>query len=137
MAGSVCDRGHAWQGGMCGRGCTLQGVYIAGVCVAGAHAWQGRHVLQGLMHGRGGMCGKGHAWQGACVPVGGCVAGGVHGGMHGRGHVWQGGAHGSGACMKQRWLLKQVVRILLECILVSLQLSNSSFIVQTLRFFTV
>ena len=34
------------------------------------------------------------------------------------GHVWWGGGHvWQGACMVERQLLKQVVRILLECIL--------------------
>ena len=58
------------------------------------------------------------------------------GGMHGRGHLWQGGVSGRGACMagggvrarghacrrsvvQERKPLKQVVRILLECILVN------------------
>ena len=63
----------------------------------------------------------GHAWQGACI-VGvmlgrgcasqGCVCGGgMHGG--GGGHSWQGGLR-----IQERWPLKQMVHILLECILV-------------------
>ena len=47
--------GHAWQGGMCGRG-----MYMAGG--GGMHG--GGHVWQGDVHGRGGMHGGGHVWQG-------------------------------------------------------------------------
>ena len=47
-------RGHAWQGGMHGKG---------EACVAGVCVWQ---MWQGGMHGRGacvagGVCGQGHA----------------------------------------------------------------------------
>ena len=45
MVGDMCDRGVSMVGGMHGRGCVWQGVYMAG------GAWQG------------GMCGRGHAWQ--------------------------------------------------------------------------
>ena len=72
---SVHRGGHAWQGGMCGRGCAWQGAYMmggmcgrGGACVAGGHAWQGD------MHGGGGMHGRGCAWQGCAW----------QGGMHGR-----------------------------------------------------
>ena len=42
--------GHAWQGGMCGRGvCMAGGMYGRGACVAGGQAWQGG------VHGRGCM----------------------------------------------------------------------------------
>ena len=76
---SVCpQQGHAWWGGMCGRG----------ACVAGGHAWQGGYAWQGEcawqggMHGRGsvhdrGTCmAGGHVWQGACMAGGAYVAGG-------------------------------------------------------------
>ena len=76
-------------------------------------AW-GAYVAGG-MHGRG-MHGGGHAWQGHAWP------GGMHsGGMHGRGHVWQGGVHGSGGCAWHT-VNEWAVRILLECILVTLVL---------------
>ena len=42
----MCGGGHAWQGGVCGRG----------MCMAGGHAWCG-HVW------KGGVCGRGHVWQ--------------------------------------------------------------------------
>ena len=52
--------GHAWQGGMRGRG----------ACVAGGHVWQGGMCGRGAcmagghMHGMGGVRGRGeHAWQ--------------------------------------------------------------------------
>ena len=57
---------------------------------------------------------------GACVVVGACMGGGKHdGGMCGRGGVcgW-GGSCMAESCMQERRPLKQVVRILLECILV-------------------
>ena len=129
--------GHAWQGGMCE---VWQGVCMAGGMsggMAGGHVWQGACMA-------GGMHGRGYVWQGACVA--GCVCvGGMcgRGGMHGRGvcmaggYAWQGGMHGGhawGACMagrhvwqgvcmaggawQERQPLQQVVRILLECILV-------------------
>ena len=47
MAGSMCGRGHAWQGkGMHGRGRVSmgggawQGVHGREACMAGEHAWQ-------------------------------------------------------------------------------------------------
>ena len=55
------------------------------------------------------MCDRGHVWQrGACM-VGVCMASGacMAGGMHGEGRAWQ-----------ERQPLQQMVRILLECILV-------------------
>ena len=82
--------GHVWQGG---------------ACVAGGHEWQeghawwqGARAWQGGMNGRRGMHGgRGCAWWEACLV----------GGVCGRGHAWQ-----------ERWPLQQMVRILLECILV-------------------
>ena len=72
--------GHAWQGGMHGRG----------ACMAGGHAWQGACMVGGVC-GRGhvwGVHSGGHAWQGACMAGGICVAGGcMTGGVHGRGHA--------------------------------------------------
>ena len=44
--GSMCRRGHVWQG----------------ACMAGGHAWQG------------GVHGRGHTWPRACVAGGACVA---------------------------------------------------------------
>ena len=46
--GGVWQRGHAWQGGMCGGGYVWQGGHVwQGVaCVAGRHAWQERLPLQ-------------------------------------------------------------------------------------------
>ena len=50
--GGMCGRGHAWQGGMHGKG---------------------RHVWHGGVHGRGcawqGHAWQGHEWQGAWPPV--------------------------------------------------------------------
>ena len=51
MCGSVCRRGHAWQG-VC-----VTGNMCGGACMAGGHVWQG------------GICGRGT-----------CMAGGMHGG---------------------------------------------------------
>ena len=66
--------GHAWQGGMHGKG--------------GVHG--GEHVWQGLcMTGAGAYVVGGHAWQGVCM-VGVCVAGGC---------AWQGGMHGKGGML--------------------------------------
>ena len=75
-----------------------------GACVAGGHAWQGG------VHGGGG-----HAWQGGMHGFGACMAGG---------YVWQGGCAWQGeVCMPQQILQDTVneraVRILLECILVT------------------
>ena len=103
----VADGGHAWQGGMHGRGaCVVGGACVAvgggmhgrGVCMVGVcvHGWGGMcgrgacvvvgwvYVVGGMRGG--GMCGWGHAWWGVCMAAGGmhgrgaCVAGGVHGG---------------------------------------------------------
>ena len=125
--------GHVWQGGMNGRGkgaCMVRAC-MAGVCVTGGCVWQGG------MHGRGvcvsgvrvrqGSCmAGGHAWQGGMHGRGTCV---VMGGMHGQGvgvtrevcmarGGW--GMWGQrGACVTKICLVNaQVVRILLECILV-------------------
>ena len=51
--GACMAGGHAWQGGMHGRGACVGGVHGRGVCVAGKHVWQGC-AWQG-----------GHAWQGS------------------------------------------------------------------------
>ena len=112
MAGACMARGggHAW---------------LEGVCVTGGHAWQAGHAWQrGGMHGEGG-----HAWQrGACMARGACVA---KGGMHGKRGVCMaiGGMCGKrgGMCgmhaplpfYEIRLVNARVVRILLECILVS------------------
>ena len=56
-------RGHAWQGGMHGRGCMAGGMHGRGMHVR-VHAWQVGVCMAGGMHGGG------HAW---------------HGGVHGRG----------------------------------------------------
>ena len=91
--------GHAWQGGMPGKGACMTG----GGMYGRGHVWQGDmhgrgHVLQGCMCGRGG-----HVWQE---------------GMHGRGHMWQGGMHDRwGHSWQERRPLQWAVRILLECIL--------------------
>ena len=76
-----CPGGHAWKGGMCGRGACM----VGGMCGSG-RAWWGGMCGRGV-HGRGacmagrGMHGReGHAWQGACMA----------GSMHGRGCAWQG-----------------------------------------------
>ena len=89
--GGACmvEGGHAWWGGVHGRG-----VCMAGACMAGGCAWHGG------MHGRGGMCGRracvagGHAWQrGACMTGGMCGRGRMcGGGSVCGGNVWQGGA---------------------------------------------
>ena len=44
--------GHAWQGGMHGRGACM----VGGACMAGQHAWQGRACIGGPAW-QGGMCG--------------------------------------------------------------------------------
>ena len=75
--------GHAWGGGMCGKGaCMAGGMHGRGMCDRGG------------MHGRrhtwqvGGMHNRGHVWQGACMAGGcawqGCVAGGQIRSMSGR-----------------------------------------------------
>ena len=96
-----------WLGGV------WQGACVVGrACMAVGHAWQWGHELQG------GVCGGG-----ACVAVGcmhgrgACVAGGC---------AWQGDMRGKGACMAggHAWhtVNERAVRILLECILVSILL---------------
>ena len=75
------------------------------------HVWWGTCVAGGV-HGGGGMHGRGACMAGGMRGKGTCVAREVHGrarGMHGRGSV-----HG----VQERWTLKRVVRILMECILV-------------------
>ena len=99
---SFCSRGGGGVRG-CGWACV----------VVGGHAW-----LQGCEHGCGGVC----------VVVGGMHGcRGVHGcrrGMHGWGHAWLwGGAWlRGGACVGYDEIrsMSGGVRILLECILVSL-----------------
>ena len=64
--------GHAWQGGVHGRGACMVGACMVGcVCV-----WQGACMAGGGMHGRGcawqGVCmAEGHAWQDGCAWWGG------------------------------------------------------------------
>ena len=56
---------------------------------------------------------EGYVFTGVCLSTGG---------VHDGGHAWQGGMHGRGVCMVWQILWdmvnEQVVRILLECILV-------------------
>ena len=60
---------------------------MVGVCMAGGHAWQGGVCGRGAFVA-GSVHGRGCAWQGACV-VGGMHGGGcMLGDMHGRGHAW-------------------------------------------------
>ena len=86
-------RGHAW------RGHALQG----------GHVWQGGSAWQGTCVAGGPCVVGGHAWQGACVAGGmhdrGCMAGG---------HAWQ---------IPRDTVNERAVRLLLECILVSLMCS--------------
>ena len=71
---------------------------MAGACMVEGHGGQGVYMAEG-MHGGGGMHGRG-----ACVA----------GGMRGRGHAWR-------SCyMAGEMALQQTVRMLLECILVSI-----------------
>ena len=70
--------------------------------------WGGRG---GGMHGWD-MYGRGHVWLGAYMA----------GGMHGRGCVWQGGMHGGGCAWQEIQPLQLMVRILLECILVTYEI---------------
>ena len=133
---SVHRGGHAWlQGGMCGcrRHAWLGGnVWLQG----GMHGCGGMHGWRGGMHGCGGW-----AWlqgacvvvRGACMVVGACMLVGSHVWLQGAcmlaggvwlgrgacmvagGHAWwQGGMHGIWWDTVNEW----VVRILLECILV-------------------
>ena len=73
------------------------------------HAWQGGACVAGGMYGRGVCMAGGHAWQGAYMA----------GDMHGRGQAW----HAHPPPPRQQILRdsvnERVVRILLECILVS------------------
>ena len=92
-----------------------EGYVFTGVCLStgGGRAWQGVVHGGGGMHGGGcvcvgGMHGGGCAWLGACM-VGACMTGG---------HVWH-------ACPPPRTdttatVNERAVRILLECILVTL-----------------
>ena len=64
--------GHAWWGGVCGRGCAWQEAFMTGGVHGRGHAWQR---------------GWGHAWQGGMCDGGiqsvGQCAGGTHPtGMH-------------------------------------------------------
>ena len=110
---SVDGGGHAWLlGGM--RGCRGAYMVARGVCVVvgGMHGCKGHAWLPGGMHGCRGMCilaggcvvARGHAW----LPGGHMH--GCWGGMHG----CQGGVHR----IQRDTVNEQVVRILLECILV-------------------
>ena len=100
--------------------------------------------MAGGMHGKGGLDGRGHAWQGEYM-AGSMCSRGIHGGgacveggfMHGRGHVWK-RAYVAGWYARQgvrtrgrhpwqeRCPLLRTVHILLECILVSRAVVNSS-----------
>ena len=96
----VTEGGHVWWGGMCGRW----------ACMAGG------------MHGRGYACqgaymAGGHAWQGGMYGKGVCMTGAcMTGGMCGGG-AWQ-----------ERQPLQWKVCILLECILVVTQSTQTRFI---------
>ena len=68
-------------------------------------------VCHSLFGGGGGWQG-GYTWQGGMCGGGACVAR--------EGHAWRGATCVAGvgrACVQEGWPLKQVVRILLECIL--------------------
>ena len=80
--------GHAWQGGMHGRGvCMVGGVHGRGACMVGGMCGRG-------CAGKVGMHGRGCAWQGACME------GGVHGGEGacnaGKTSIVVGGTHPTG-----------------------------------------
>ena len=99
----TCMAGVCMGGDMYGRGCAWQGMWLAvGVC-------QGWICMAGGIHGReacvaGGVCMAGRV----CMARSGlCIAGDIHGK-----EVWMGG----GRAWQERWPLKQVVCILLECI---------------------
>ena len=84
-------------------------MYGGGACMAGGIHGRGMHgggvCVVGGVYG-GGMRGGGHVWQGACMA---------------RGHAWQrGGMHGGGGVWQilRDTVNEQVVRILLECIVV-------------------
>ena len=80
--------------------------------------------MVGGMHGKGmsiagWMDGRGHAWQGDVHSrvdgwLGACMAGCMHGGVC---------VCGGSACMALEKATEEVVRILLECILVCVKLS--------------
>ena len=109
----ICDSvhgGHVWlPGGVCG---------CWGACVvAGGHAW-----LPGAFMVAGGV----HGCQGACMVVGVCMVASVCVWLPGvsvvGGCMVAGGVHGCGGGMhriRQDTVNEQVVRILLECILVA------------------
>ena len=52
------EAGHARQGGMCGLGCAacMVGACVAGVYMAGGHAWQGACLAGGVRGRRNGHC---------------------------------------------------------------------------------
>ena len=83
--------------------------------MAGGHAWQGE-----------GACVVGGEHGGRVCMVGACMVewgGGVHGRGSVYGGVWGMGVHGGGGgvvAWQEIWPLQQMVRILLECILVLL-----------------
>ena len=136
MAGGVCGWGHAWQGGVHGRG-----VCMAGGVARGMHgrrcAWQGACMAGGVhggglcmaggMCGRGvcmagGVCGRGHVWLGECAWQGAYMAGAVHGrGVCGQ-EACVAWGHACHACPPGHYETRSVnaraVRILMECILV-------------------
>ena len=92
MAGGMYGRGYAWQGYMHGRG----------ACMVGG------------LHHRGGMCGRGAA----CVMGVGVAVAGVHSRGVNQGTCMAGACVVEGCTWQERWPLQQMVRILLECILV-------------------
>ena len=134
---SVCQEfcpqgGHAWQGGIRGRGPCMAGACVAGRacmvggCMAERCAWQrgvhGRGCMAGGHTWQGGACmAVGHAWQGGHAWPGGmrgrrvCMAGG---GVHGRGAYLVGVCMAGGHVWQEKRQLQRAVRILLECILV-------------------
>ena len=87
-------QGRAWQGARVAGG-GWQGASVVGACEAWGAAWlggwQGGHVWQMGVHGRGWMCGRGSAWQ-----------------QEGEGQVWQ---------ILADTVNERAVHILLECIL--------------------
>ena len=89
--GGVCSGGHAWQGGIHGRGVCGRGVCMAG----GMHCGKGVYV-----------CGRGA-----------CMAGG---GMHGRGCMHATPPPPPDTMRYGDTVNERAVRILLECILVTL-----------------
>ena len=81
-------------------------------------AWWGACVTGGV-HGKGGMHDRGYVWQLGHVWKGAICGGGMHGTEHfvAGGHAWQ-EVHGGRLAWQERQPLRQMVRILLECILV-------------------